>query len=416
VITAPCVKSVNTNLSMPKTDRKTWPLLVVFTLVRLLDSTVFRMVFPFLPALARGLGVPVESVAMAVSVRSIPGLFGPPLGAIADMRGRKQALIGALVVFGISMIILGLWPTYAIFFIALVLSGGATVVIDSSIHAYLGDKIPYSQRGRATAIVELGWSLAFVVGIPLMGWSMAQHGWSAPFIWLGVAGLLAGGLIGLVIPHTATISGSWGELRNGLRQIIAVTPLFGLLLALLMTLGNQIISIVFGIWMEDSFGLKLEQLGVASIVIGLAGLAGVGLAIIFTDRIGKRRAIGAGIVINSMICIVLPILQGQLWTVLAALFVFYMSFEFALTSLLPLMTTLSSQARGVYMAATLAALSLGDSLGALVGPLLIRTGLVANTLSTIAINMIGLMLLVLFVRPLSLEQPGINPLGEILEG
>jgi predicted MFS family arabinose efflux permease len=401
---------------MPKPDRKTLQLLALFTSVRLLDSTVFRMVFPFLPALARGLGVPVESVAMVVSVRSFPGLFGPPLGAIADMRGRKQALIGALVLFAMSMFIVGIWPTYAVFFIGLVVSGGATVVIDSSIHAYLGDKIPYAQRGQATAIVELGWSMAFVIGIPLMGWSMAQHGWSAPFIWLGAAGLLAGGLIGLVLPHTASISGSWGELRSGLRQIISVTPLFGLLLALLMTLGNQIISIIFGIWMEDSFGLQLEQLGVASIVIGLAGLVGVGLAIMFTDRIGKRRAIGAGIVLNSAICVILPFLHNQLWSVLAALFVFYMSFEFALTSFLPLMTTLSFKARGVYMAAALAALSLGDSLGALVGPFFIRGGLMVNTLSTVTINMVGLTLLILFVRPLSLDQPALEPIGEILEG
>jgi predicted MFS family arabinose efflux permease len=401
---------------MPKPDRKTLQLLALFTSVRLLDSTVFRMVFPFLPALARGLGVPVESVAMVVSVRSFPGLFGPPLGAIADMRGRKQALIGALVLFAMSMFIVGIWPTYAVFFIGLVVSGGATVVIDSSIHAYLGDKIPYAQRGQATAIVELGWSMAFVIGIPLMGWSMAQHGWSAPFIWLGAAGLLAGGLIGLVLPHTASISGSWGELRSGLRQIISVTPLFGLLLALLMTLGNQIISIIFGIWMEDSFGLQLEQLGVASIVIGLAGLVGVGLAIMFTDRIGKRRAIGAGIVLNSAICVILPFLHNQLWSVLAALFVFYMSFEFALTSFLPLMTTLSFKARGVYMAAALAALSLGDSLGALVGPFFIRGGLIVNTLSTVTINMVGLTLLILFVRPLSLDQPALEPIGEILEG
>ena len=387
------------NVSITSNDTRTWPLLAVFIVARMVVSTAFRMVFPFLPALARGLGVPLEAVAAVVSARSALGLFGPLLGAIADMRSRKQALVGALVVFGISVGIVGIWPNYAVFFLGLVISGGATVVVDSSVHAYLGDRIPYAQRGRAAALVELGWSLAFVISMPLVGWGMAHSGWNAPFVWLGLAGVLAGGLIGLVIPATSPTSGSWGELRSGVREILSSAPLFGLLLALLLTLGNQTVSIVFGIWMEDAFGLQLEQLGAASIVIGLAGLAGVGCAVLFTDRLGKRGAIGLGLVVNAAACLALPLMGRQLWGALAVLFIFYLSFEFALTSLLPLMTTLSIRARGVFMAATLAAFSLGDALGALLGTPLIQTSLITNTLVTVAINFCGLLLLVLFVRP-----------------
>lgn len=368
------------------------------------------MVFPFLPALARGLGVPIESVAAAVGARSALGFIGPALGAIADMRGRKQALVGALLLFSVSLIAIGIWPAYAVFFTGLVITGGATVVIDSSIHAYLGDNVPYAQRGRATALVELGWSLAFVIGIPLIGWSMARNGWNAPFIWLGISALLACGLVGLVLPHTTPVAGSWEELRLGLRQMIALSPLMGLLLAMLMTLGNQIISIVFGIWMEDSFGLSITQVGTASIVIGVAGLVGVGSAVLFTDRMGKRKAIGLGLVVNSAICLVLPFVVNNLWGALIALFIFYLSFEFGLTSLLPLMTTLSTQARGVFMAATLAFLSLGDALGALIGPLLIRSGLTINVLATVVINVCGLAVLVIFVKPIYIQHQTIGDL------
>jgi predicted MFS family arabinose efflux permease len=388
-------------------ETRTGSLLAAFILVRLVVSTAFRMVFPFLPALARGLGVPVEAMAAAVSARSALGLLGPLLGVFADMRGRKQALIVGLIIFGISLAAVGIWPAYSIFFLGLVVSGGATVVIDSSVHAYLGDTIPYRQRGRAAAIVELGWSLAFVIGIPLVGWSMARSGWNTPFIWLGIAGLLAGAVIGLVVPRTLPASGSWLELRSGLHAILSPAPLLGLLLALLATLANQVVSIVFGIWMEDSFGLQLEQLGAASSVIGLAGIAGIGCAVLFTDRLGKRAAVGLGLLINSAICLGLPFLGSELWGALAGLFIFYMSFEFTLTSLLPLMTTLSTQARGAFMAATLAAFSVGDSLGALLGPALIRSGLTANALVTVAINLCGLFLLAMFVRPVEASEKAI---------
>jgi hypothetical protein len=67
-----------------------------------------------------------------------------------------------------------------------------------------------------------------------------------------------------------------------------------LTLALLMAFGNQVASIVFGIWMEDSFGLQLGQLGATSIVTRLAGLAGVGCVVAFKENIDERRAVGLG--------------------------------------------------------------------------------------------------------------------------
>ena len=145
-------------------------------------------------------------------------------------------------------------------------------------------------------------------------------------------------------------------------------------------------------------------------MIGLAGLAGVGCAVLFTDRLGKRQAIGFGLVVNSAICLVLPFLVNNLWGALIALFIFYLSFEFGLTSLLPLMTTLSTQARGVFMAATLAFLSFGDAFGALIGPLLIRSGLTANVLGTVVINVCGLIILAIFVRPIYVQQQTIEDL------
>jgi len=362
------------------------------------------MVYPFLPAFARGFGVSIETIAGAVSARSALGFFGPALGAIADMRGRKQALVIALLVFGVSLGLIGLWPVYGIFFWGMVISGGASVIIDSSIHAYLGDKIPYARRGQAAAIIELGWSMAFLIGVPLVGWSITRLGWSSPFLWLGIAGLVSGGLVGVAIPRIPPSSDNWQQFQSGLRGIFSPIPLLGLLLAILTVLPNQVISIVFGVWMENSFGFKIEQLGAASSVIGLAGITGIGCAILFTDRLGKRRAVSVGLVINSLACLVMPFLGAQLWGTLAVLFVFFLSFEFTIASLIPMMTALSVQARGVFMAATLASFSLGDSLGALLGPILIAKGLFANAIAAVIFNLAGLLLLVLFIHPIEKTQ------------
>jgi predicted MFS family arabinose efflux permease len=320
------------------------------------------------------------------------------------VRGRKKALVAALMISGVSLVAISLVPNFLVFFFGLLISGGATVIIDSSIHAYVGDRVPYEQRGRAAAIVELGWSLAFVIGIPLVGWIMAREGWSSPFLWMGLAGLATGGLTIFFVPEIPPASSSIQQLKTGIKEIFRLIPLMGLLLAMLIVIANQVVSIVFGIWLEQAYNLRLEELGAASSIIGIAGIAGVFTAIGLTDRLGKRRSLFIGLIINSLSCLVLPLFSGHLWSTLAVLFVFYLTFEFNLTSLLPLMSNLSTQARGAFMAATLAMFSLGDSIGALIGPLLFSGGMVSNALAAIVFNFLGLFILQMFVKPVELSQ------------
>ena len=80
----------------------------------------------------------IAPVDIAVRAQSALGFIGRALGAIADMRGWKQALVGALLLFSVSLLAIGIWPAYAVLFVGLVNSGGVTVVIDSAIHALSG--------------------------------------------------------------------------------------------------------------------------------------------------------------------------------------------------------------------------------------------------------------------------------------
>lgn len=394
---------------MKKHDSTIIRLLSVFTLTRLVVSTAIRMVYPFLPALSRGLGVSVERIAFAVSARSGLGFLGPILGAMGDIRGRKLALVVALMIAGIALASISIFPVYWVFFIGLLISGGASVVIDSSIHAYIGDRIPYLKRGRAAAIVELGWSLAFVIGIPLVGWLMARQGWSSPFLWMGLVVLGAGALTYIFVPDLPPSSESIKQLRSGLKEIFSTIPMMGLLLAFVIVIANQLVSIIFGLWLEQAYHLRLDELGTASSIIGFAGIAGVFTAIGLTDRLGKRRSLMIGLMINSLSCLALALLSFHLWSTLVILFIFYLTFEFNMTSLLPLMTSLSTKARGVFMAATLAMFSLGDSIGALVGPIIFQGGLVANALVAVLFNSVALFLLVFFVKPMVYSQEKVLP-------
>ena len=82
-----------------------------------------------------------------------------------------------------------------------------------------------------------------------------------------------------------------GVLRAG---TLTFTPaLLGLTMGLFTSASNEVVNLVFGVWLEDSFGLRIAALGAASAVIGLSELGGETLSVGFTDikyidRDGKK--------------------------------------------------------------------------------------------------------------------------------
>jgi predicted MFS family arabinose efflux permease len=278
-------------------------------------------------------------------------------------------------------------------------SGAGNIIVDAAIYAYVGDKVPYNQRGTAVGIIEVGWSGAFVIGIPIAGVLFSRVGWGAPFALLAVLGLATAILLQRIVDADPLSSDDRPSFRYGMRLILGQrAAIAALCVSFLMVTANQSINIMYGVWLEDTFQLQIEQLGTASSVIGIAGLVGVGLVVLFADRLGKRRAVALGISLNALVCLALPFVGKSLTLALASLFLFYLSFEFSLVSAIPIFNELVPAARATLLAANVATFALGDALGAYIGPLLYHSGLLANSLTALSLNLAALAMLLLFVR------------------
>ncbi|MDO9348043.1 MAG: MFS transporter, partial [Anaerolineales bacterium] len=313
--------------------------LPAFTAIRIILNTMHRMVYPFLAVFARGLGVDIASMSYALTARSIIGGLGPFAASVADRRGRKFGLLFGLVLFTLGTALVVFWPTFLALAFALTLTTLGKYVFDSAMHAYLGDRVPYERRGLAVAIAEMGWSLAFILGVPLMGFLIARRGWMAPFPLLALLGLLA--FIGLffLLPKDAKPANGDNSLWTNFRSVLTNAPaLAGLSLGLLASTANETVNLIFGVWLEDSFGLKIAALGAASAVIGISELSGESLVALFTDRLGKPRAVAIGLLTNSLAALLLPFIGGTQAGALIGLFFFYISFEFTLVTIISLMT------------------------------------------------------------------------------
>jgi predicted MFS family arabinose efflux permease len=365
-----------------------------FTAIRTVLNTAHRMVYPFLSIFARGLGVDLTTMSLALTARSLVGTLGPFTASVADSHGRKFGMLFGVGLFTLGTALVVFWPTFWVLAVALSLATLGKYIFDPAMQAYLSDRISYQRRGLAIAVTEFGWSLAFVLGVPLMGFLIARAGWMAPFPLLALLGALTFVGIVLMLPAEGKPHADRAPLLANFRSVLTYVPaLAGLAVGLFASTANEVVNLIFGVWLEDSFGLKIAALGAASAVIGLSELGGEGLVAAFVDRLGKPRAIAIGLIANSLAALSLPFLGRTEAGALVGLFFFYISFEFTLVSIIPLMTEILPGARATLMSFNVAALSLGRALGAPLAPLLYGFGFLAVAAGAVGFNAIALLAL-----------------------
>ena len=385
----------------------------IILLSRTTINSSFRIVYPFLPAISRGLSVPLTAASFLLTLRALAGLSSPLFGPLSDRYGRRSLMLAGLGMGALAAALIAGWPTYGVAIVAFVLFGLSKTAYDPAIQAYLSDAVPYHRRGRVLGITELSWSAAWLVGVPAAGFLIEQAGWQAPFLALTLVAL-----IGLLLtwrlppdrlqqasptaPHWAgrtvpPLGLSLGRrLTAGLRHNRSAW--LGMAIGLLFMFAIENVFVVYGAWMEETFSLSVGALGLASSVIGIAEAIGEGASAGLVDRLGKKPAVLGGLLLNAGAYLLLPLLSGNLMSALFGLFILLLAFEFSIVSSFPLISELAPGARGTLMALNVAALSAGRMLGSLTAtPLWLHGGLNLNAMVSCGAALAAFALLLLCV-------------------
>lgn len=364
---------------------------VLLTIVRAIMNVNTRMVYPFLMVFARGLGVDLKTISTTLTIRSFFGVLTPFLAPLAEKHSRRSGMLLGTALFAIGSGLVVLWPSLTAFGIALSITFLGMYVYMSAVQAYLGDRVPYAQRGRAMSIFELAWSFAFIIGMPLLGMLIGRYGWQAPFPILALLGLLSLITIWALIPNSLPEgNGKEGGLLSSLKDVIASPAArANLLLVFIFLLGNEMINLMFGVWLEDTFALKITGLGAASIVLGIADLSGEGLSTFIIDKLGKERTIRIALVMTALSSLLVPVAKNSLMLTLAALFMVFLTFEVAFIGIMALSSEILPKARATLMASNVAAVSLGRGVGAIFSPLLYGISYFANAGAAVCFALIA---------------------------
>lgn len=374
--------------------------LLAITFGRLIVNTSIRMTYPFLPAIARGLGVPLVSVAQLVALRSFAGFLSPLFSPLSERFGRRLLLVLSMVAFSLGCLVVFLWPAYWPLGVTLVITGVAKVVYDPTMQSYLGDVVVYEKRGKAIAITEFSWAGALLVGAPVIGLVIERQGWHAPFFWLAVLGLGSAVLLWRLLPPARVHATRAADLRAVLHVMRGHSVIWAVALyVLLAMIAQELLLIVYGDWMEQSYGLDLTNLGLAAAVIGGAEVFGELTAGWSVDRFGKRRVvIGLGLLLAG-VYFLLPFTSISLAAALATLFIFFFLFEATFVGSMPLMTEVVPTARSVVLSVAFASAGLGRMVGALLGPLIWQQfGLRGNTFVGALMTLLSILVLARWIH------------------
>jgi predicted MFS family arabinose efflux permease len=159
-----------------------------------------------------------------------------------------------------------------------------------------------------------------------------------------------------------------------------------------MAAANDSLFVVYGVWLETSFGLTVLALGAATIAIGVAELLGESLTAFFSDRLGLKRALFIGLVLSALSYVLLPMVGHTLSLALIGLFIIFLTFEFTIVTAISLFTEILPGARATMMSSNVAAMSIGRMVGALMGLAiwqaggLLAIGLVSATICGVALG------------------------------
>ena len=357
--------------SQQNTPHKTFSLpraIGSFMVSRFALDTALRSPLPFLGVIAAAYGQSDSSIGWLSIALTLAGLASPITSVLSHRFGQRQMVFLPLAVFIIACALMPVAPTFSSVLVLFVLLSVAKALFDPQIQGFIGERVPYARRGTVVGIVELSWALSFAIGAPVFGLLVQRVSWWAPFLLMAV--IAAVGLVAVWITARHVMHGGNPGARLSTESLRTTWANPRARWFLLFTLGictaAQIPYLVYPQWFQGQLHLTVEELGFASIVVGVADLVAEVLTIFVVDRFGKRRSVLVAGVFYALAFALFYALSNSVAGMMIALFCIYLGFEFTLVASLSIATELVPDARTAMMGFNSAASAAGRIIGSLI--------------------------------------------------
>lgn len=270
-----------------------------------------------LPQIATSLGVAQERVGLLVGVYAVMvGVLAVPLTIGTRRLRRKPLLLATLIGYAVSNVLAATASGFVTLAAARGLGGITHALFFSISIGYAARLAPASHTGKAMALMSVGGSAGFVLGVPLGTIVGNAVGWRASFAILAALLLGIAAVAWRVLPEVAHQTPATHRGRRDIRPLVVVTIACALAFLGHYTAYTYISSLLIGA------GLPTDWVGPTLLAFGVTGLIGLRIGARFIDRapLASTRVVpgllGAGLVVIALAYPALPlVLVGAvLWT------------------------------------------------------------------------------------------------------
>lgn len=369
--------------------------------VRLVGTVSLRFAYPFLPAIADGLGVSIGAVGLALAAGEGAGLLAPLVGRRLDRIGRRRGMTDGLVIGAAGCAIAAAAPGALAFGVGLFAVAVGRAFFDISMGAWIGDEVEFARRGRASGISELAWSGAFLLGVPVAGLVMSATSWRVPY-------LLSAAVMLVSIPVVRTTLGVRAPQGVPGAPVSAhARPTLLHAVVFCTSLGAALLLVTEGAWFELDLGLTERAISGVVVLLGIGEVVGALLAAGLADRIGKRLTMIAGLVVLVPAAVAMGVIGSNQVAGVAAAFVVGLGFELAFVSALPLVVEVPEERRAGSLSLAIASLTGARTVAAIVGTAVFE----ANGIGAVAVLSVPALLAGLLLVTRSVQEPAAETVG-----
>ena len=271
---------------------------VIFFTV-LIDLIGFGIIIPILPYYAQRLGAGGLGLGALLGVFSAMQFVATAfLGRTSDRVGRRPILLATMLVNALGYLLFAAAHSYAVLFIARVVSGFAGGNI-SAAQAYMADITTPAERSRGMGMIGAAFGLGFMIGPALGGLSAHYVGPAAPGLVAAALSLANFTSAYLVLPESLepehrTERELWdlSHIGDAVRNPRLAPLMIAWALAPFAFSGY---TVAIPLWANVTFGWREQQLGWFFTVIGVTAAIVQGYAFgKLAHRVGDRLLLIAG--------------------------------------------------------------------------------------------------------------------------
>ena len=296
-------------------SRQQWLIVAILALTQFTVVLDFMVMSPLGDLLMKDMGVQTSQFGVVVSSYELAaGISGFSTAGFADRFDRKKLLLFFYSGFIIGTLFSGLAHSYEQLVLARIFTGIFGGVMSSISMAIVADLFSLAQRGRVMGMMQMGFGLSQILGIPIALFIAARSDWQMPFFMIVALSII---MLFAIIFSLPSISNHLNEKVNhsALKHLFKTVQnrnyRIGFLATAFMSLGGYLMMPWGSAFAINNVGISQAELPLLFMLVGISTFMIMPLIGMLADKINKFQLfMGASLIMTIAVLIYVRLEQS----------------------------------------------------------------------------------------------------------